>query len=96
VSMHVTAILAIRNEEGYLANCLRHLVRNGIDFVIIDNGSSDTSAEIYRRREFAANLVDVQDLSFAGAFSLSEQFRRRWRSSANCIRTGSSILTLTR
>jgi glycosyltransferase involved in cell wall biosynthesis len=75
--MLVTAVLAIRNEEAYLANCLRHLVRNGIDFVIIDNGSSDTSSEIYRRREFAANLVDVQDLPFAGAFSLSEQLRRK-------------------
>jgi glycosyltransferase involved in cell wall biosynthesis len=74
--MLVTAVLAIRNEEAYLANCLRHLGRNGIDFVIIDNGSSDTSAEIYRRSEFAANLDDVQDLPFAGAFSLSEQLRR--------------------
>ena len=73
----ITAILAIRNEERYLANCLRHLVRNGIDFVIIDNGSSDKSAEIYRRREFAKNLVDVQQLPFLGVFSLSEQLRRK-------------------
>ena len=29
--MIVTAILAIRNEEAYLANCLRHLVRNQIE-----------------------------------------------------------------
>ena len=77
MSMLVTAVLAIRNEEAYLANCLRHLGRNGIDFVIIDNGSSDASAEIYRRREFAANLVDVQDLPFAGTFSLSGQLRRK-------------------
>jgi glycosyltransferase involved in cell wall biosynthesis len=75
--MLTVAVLAIRNEEAYLANCLRHLVRNGIDFVIIDNGSSDTSADIYRRREFAANLVDVHMLPFAGAFSLSEQLRRK-------------------
>ena len=77
MSMLVTAVLAIRNEEAYLANCLRHLVRNGIDFVVIDNGSSDTSAEICRRSEFAANLVDIQNLPFAGAFSLSEQLRRK-------------------
>jgi len=75
--MLVTAILAIRNEEAYLANCLRHLVRNQIDFVIIDNGSSDSSAQIYRRREFSANLVDVQDLPFAGVFSLTQQLRRK-------------------
>jgi glycosyltransferase involved in cell wall biosynthesis len=77
VSILVTAVLAIHNEEAYLANCLRHLGRNGIDFVIIDNGSSDASAEIYQRREFAANLVDVQDLLFTGFFSLSEQLQRK-------------------
>jgi glycosyltransferase involved in cell wall biosynthesis len=77
VSVLVTAVLAIHNEEAYLANCLRHLGRNGIDFVIIDNGSTDASAEIYRRREFAANLVDVQDLPFTGVFSLSEQLQRK-------------------
>ena len=75
--MLITAVLAIRNEEACLANCLRHLVRNGIDFVIIDNNSLDASAEIYRRREFAANLVDVQDLPFAGAFSLTEVLQRK-------------------
>jgi glycosyltransferase involved in cell wall biosynthesis len=75
--MQITAILAIRNEEAYIANCLRHLVQNAIDFVIIDNGSSDASSEIYRRTEFAANLVDVQDLPFTGVFSLSDQLRRK-------------------
>jgi glycosyltransferase involved in cell wall biosynthesis len=75
--MKITAILAIRNEEAYLANCLRHLVRNGVDFVIIDNGSSDGSAEIYRRREFAKNLVSVKELLFTGVFSLSEQLSRK-------------------
>jgi glycosyltransferase involved in cell wall biosynthesis len=75
--MVVTAILAIRNEEAYLANCLRHLVQHRIDFVIIDNGSSDTSREIYRRSEFTAHLVDVQDLPFAGAFSLIKQLRQK-------------------
>jgi glycosyltransferase involved in cell wall biosynthesis len=73
--MKITAILAIHNEEDYLANCLRHLVRNGIDFVIIDNGSTDGSAGIYRRREFAGNLAGVRELPFAGVFSLSEQLR---------------------
>jgi len=76
-AMTVTAVLAIRNEEAYLANCLRHLVRNGIDFVIIDNGSSDRSAEIYRRREFAQGLVDVVELPFTGMFSLSRQLERK-------------------
>ncbi len=75
--MIITAILAIRNEEAYLANCLRHLMRNNVDFVIIDNDSSDASPEIYRRREFAANLVDVHHLPFTGAFWLIGQLRRK-------------------
>jgi hypothetical protein len=75
--MIATAILAIRNEEAYLANCLRHLVRNGIRFAIIDNGSTDSSAAIYGRHEFAASLVDVQELPFSGVFSLEEQLCRK-------------------
>lgn len=75
--MKITAVLAIRNEEAYLANCLRHLVRNGVNFAVIDHGSSDSSPEIYRRAEFATNLVAVDELPFAGVFSLSEQLRRK-------------------
>ena len=75
--MVVTAVLAIRNDEAYLANCLRHLVRNQISFVIIDNGSSDGSTEIFRRREFAANLIDVRPLPFLGVFSLSDQLQKK-------------------
>ena len=71
--MRIVAVLGIRNEEAYLANCLRHLMRNGIDFVIIDNGSTDGSAAIYSRREFASALVDVWHLSFEGVFSLGAQ-----------------------
>jgi glycosyltransferase involved in cell wall biosynthesis len=75
--MKITAILAIRNEEAYLANCLRHLVQNDVDFVIIDNGSSDSSSEIYRRLEFAANLIGVEEEPFHGTFSLADQLRRK-------------------
>ena len=39
--MNVTAVLAIRNEEAYLANCLRDLISNGLDFVVIDNDSTE-------------------------------------------------------
>jgi glycosyltransferase involved in cell wall biosynthesis len=75
--MKVTAILAIRNEEAYLANCLRHLVSNDVNFVVIDNGSSDSSREICRRSEFAGNLVDVVDFPFDGSFSITKQLSRK-------------------
>lgn len=75
--MQVTAVLAIRNEEAYLANCLRHLVRNGVSIVIVDNDSTDDGLAICRRREFAAHLVDIYSLPFAGVFSLDAQLRRK-------------------
>jgi glycosyltransferase involved in cell wall biosynthesis len=75
--MNVTAVLAIRNEEAYLANCLRDLISNGLDFAVIDNDSTDSSAQIYGRSEFAAHLVRVCRLPFSGAFSLSEQLQRK-------------------
>lgn len=73
----VTAILAIRNEEAMLGNCLRHLVRNGLRVAIIDNGSTDDSASIYRASEFAAHIVEVTELPFAGVFALEEQLRAK-------------------
>ena len=74
--MNVTAVLAIRNEEAYLANCLRDLIINGLDFVVIDNDFTDSSAQMYGRSEFAAHLVRVCRLPFC-AFSLSEQLQRK-------------------
>lgn len=73
--MKLSAILAIRNEEAYLANCLRHLVRNEVDYLIIDNDSTDGSAEIYHRKEFSANLINVVTLPYTGEFSLRAQLR---------------------
>lgn len=73
--MIVTAVLAIRNEEECLANCLRHLVRNDINFVIIDNESTDESSTVYGHREFARHLVTVRQLPFRGSFCLIEQMR---------------------
>lgn len=75
--MKVTAILCIRNEEAYLANCLRHLVHNGIYFFIIDNESQDSSTEIYRRREFRNNLVGVEEMRFHGVYSQTDQLQRK-------------------
>jgi glycosyltransferase involved in cell wall biosynthesis len=75
--MKVTAILAVRNDESYLANCLRNLVQNNVDFIVIDHGSTDDSKEILRRREFARNLVDRHELQFDGVFSLSRQLEKK-------------------
>jgi glycosyltransferase involved in cell wall biosynthesis len=72
-----TAVIASRNDGAYLGCCLRNLVENDISFVVIDNDSTDGSSEICRRSEFAGHLVDVVDLEYEGAFSLSRQLEKK-------------------
>ncbi len=66
----VVAILAIRNERPYLANCLDYLIADGLDYFIIDNESDDGTAELLREPRFAAHLVGYQSHAFRGAFDL--------------------------
>lgn len=77
--MRVVAILAIRDERPYLANCLHHLVENGIAFAVIDNGSSDRPTDILREPRFASSLVAYQQLPFKGVFDLTEQLLAKQR-----------------
>ncbi len=44
--LQIIAILAIRNEEAYLARCLQHLQEQHIRVAIIDNESTDGSLDI--------------------------------------------------
>ena len=64
--MHILAILAIRNEEAYLSNCLRYLCENGIQLAVIDNGSTDGSRDILQ--SFRLNLVRYESIPYVGRF----------------------------
>ena len=75
--MDIVAIIACRNEEAYLANCLRHLVDNGIPFAVIDNESSDGTADILRRPDLRRSLVALEQLPFDGSFALESQLRAK-------------------
>jgi len=73
----IVAIVATRNEEEHIANCLRQLVRNGISVAVIDNDSEDATLEIVRSEEFAPHVVAVTNLPFEGAFNLDVQLRAK-------------------
>lgn len=66
--MQIVAVLAVRNEAAYLGNALRYLMRNGINFVVIDNDSEDETAAVARRQEFSGSLIDFVRVPFAGAY----------------------------
>lgn len=75
--MEIVAIIACRNEEAYLGNCLSHLTKNGIKFAILDNGSEDATAKIAHRAEFARSLAHYEYLPFGGSYRLQSQLARK-------------------
>lgn len=64
----ITAILAIRNERPYLENCLSHLIDNGLNFYVIDNGSTDGTAEFLQQEPYRSHLVGYEYFPYEGYF----------------------------
>jgi len=75
--VEVVAVLAVRNEEVYLGNALRHLKSNGVKFAVIDNESDDDTQAIIRRSEFASDLVEATNMPFEGEFDLKRLLREK-------------------
>src|SRR5262245_12900327 len=75
--MRTVAILAVRNERPYLGNCLRHLIDNGLDYVVVDNDSSDGTVELLRQEPFARHLAGYRHVPYAGFFDWTGLLRAR-------------------
>jgi glycosyltransferase involved in cell wall biosynthesis len=69
-TMRIVAVMACRNEAAVLPTCLHHLVKNGIDFAIVDNNSTDDSLDIAHSAEFRNHLVDLKRVPYEGIFQL--------------------------
>src|ERR1700750_683169 len=64
--IRVIAALVVRNERPYMGNCLRHLIENGIDYVIVDNESTDGIVELLQQPYFAKHLVSYLKHTYPG------------------------------
>jgi glycosyltransferase involved in cell wall biosynthesis len=64
--IRVIAALVVRNERPYMGNCLRHLIENGIDYVIVDNESSDGTRELLKQPYFAKHLAGYRTHPYPG------------------------------
>lgn len=64
----ITAILCVRNEEGYLRACLERLVRQGIRLAVIDNTSDDGTAGIID--EYSAHVLRREWMPWTGSMDL--------------------------
>lgn len=60
--------MAVRNERPCLANCLDHLIENGVDYFIVDNESDDGSSDLLRLPRYSRHLVGLETYPFAGMF----------------------------
>lgn len=70
------ALLAVRNEERYLARCLEHLLAHGVDVHVIDNDSTDATPSIARHYA-ATGRVTVERFPFSGVYEWEGLLRRK-------------------
>ena len=70
----VCAIITARNEEIYAKSLFPYLVANGVDFYLIDHGSTDRTKEIAKDFE-NRGLVGIKDLPFDGTFNLTQMLK---------------------
>jgi glycosyltransferase involved in cell wall biosynthesis len=68
--------MASRNEAGYIEHALRRVIDDGMEVVLLDNGSTDGTREI-AERFLGGGLQCIEDQPFTGAFDLAEQLRRK-------------------
>jgi hypothetical protein len=75
--MNVVAVIAVRNGADYIGNALQYLMSNGVKFAIIDNESTDATADIVLQKKYEGNLVAFETLAFDGFFDLEMQLRSK-------------------
>jgi glycosyltransferase involved in cell wall biosynthesis len=76
--LKIAAIIGVRNERKILPACLRHLISEGIQYGIIDNGSTDGSRDLIESDEFKAHLVGYEVVPYTGAFELDRILEAKW------------------
>lgn len=74
--MRVIAIIAVYNERRFIAQCLEHLYRQGIETYLIDNCSTDATVAI-AERHLGRGLIGIESLPRDGAFALRAQLERK-------------------
>jgi glycosyltransferase involved in cell wall biosynthesis len=78
MSLRAVAVLCARNEEDHMPYALADLIGEGIDVVLIDHDSTDSTVAI--AREFLGRgLLGIERLPWTGRFSLGEQLEAKRR-----------------
>ena len=76
--MRLLALVGVRNEIRHLDLVLAHLVEQGAEVFVIDNGSTDGSRDV-AERWFGHGVVGIEDQPWTGVFELAAQLRIKER-----------------
>jgi glycosyltransferase involved in cell wall biosynthesis len=76
VTVRAVALLATYNEERFIAGCIEHLVGQGLQVYVIDNCSTDRTAEI-AERYLNRGVIGIETFPRAGLFVLRDLLRRK-------------------
>lgn len=80
--MRILALLTVRNEAQFIAQCLMHLHQQGVETVLIDNQSSDET--IFIASQFKNHgLRYITHLEYPGYFELTHILRNEQRLAAD-------------
>ena len=72
------AIVCARNEAVHISRCLRDLIAEGLDVVLIDNGSTDDTVG-KAQRFLGRGLLGIERLAWRGVFALAETLEAKIR-----------------
>lgn len=70
------AIVCARNEAHHIQSCLRDLISDGLEVLLIDHQSEDGTVDI-ARSFLGAGLLGIEHLPWQGAFALNDQMRKK-------------------
>jgi glycosyltransferase involved in cell wall biosynthesis len=74
--MRVIALLATFNEERFIAGCIQHLFKQGVQVYLIDNSSTDHTVAI-ANRYLNRGLIGIETLPRTGLFNLRAMLNRK-------------------
>lgn len=74
--MKIFALITVKNEERFIAKCLDHLIKQGVEVVLTDNGSTDQTVPI-ARGFLGHGLFKIINLPFVGHFDLRQQLTHK-------------------
>jgi len=74
--VRITAVLATRNEERFIAACLENLLRQGVDVYLCDNESTDRTVEI-ARNYLGKGLIGIETIPFDGTYQWERILQRK-------------------